>query len=505
MNAMKERRPKPWAETNRQQRTRYVWRFEGDRYWTPFYDDPEAARADATGQITEQLQGTWRDRSGARMQLEEWIDIWTGMLGDIEPTTIAKYKYLVEAHILPQFQGRQLGSLTFEEIEAWEASITKRISARGRPYARSVAVGARSLLITILGDAVHARKLDWNPAERRRGRRGQMRASGRRTPGSAEQTSNVITPVQALCVAERCALLSGRDIDFVMNIFAAWTGVRWGELLAVESGNPANGPLRLTDDGISTYDLDWQLRELGGTVRKSPPKEGSYRVLDLPPFLTDLMQWAADNRPESCTCPEIDGRPACKGDDPTPPTYLFLGPKGGHLRRSNYADDFLTPAAEGLHPVRDGTRRPVYVTARPWPGIPIRKGNRRAKAADLADGAWPDLTGHLKPHDYRHTHATWLEDAGLSKVIQMDRRGHAMPGMDRVYTHVTTEMRERLCAVLEDLWQNALKERRALSARSNVPLLDQALTGRECHSESDLDTQSATRPKKKGPAREAEP
>ena len=138
----------------------------------------------------------------------------------------------------------------------------------------------------------------------------------------------------------------------------------------------------------------------------------------------------------------VDGdRPSCKGDDRTRPGYLFLGPRGGHPRRSNYADDFLTPAAEGLHPVRNGERRPVYVTAEPWPGIPIRRGNRRNKAADLADGTWPNLVGKFKPHDYRHSHATWLDVAGVSKVIQMDRRGHAMQGMDRVYMHVTPEMR----------------------------------------------------------------
>jgi hypothetical protein len=49
------------------------------------------------------------------MLLEDWIDTWVTMLGDIEPTTVAKYKYFVEGHILPQLQGRQLGSLTFEE------------------------------------------------------------------------------------------------------------------------------------------------------------------------------------------------------------------------------------------------------------------------------------------------------------------------------------------------------------------------------------------------------
>ncbi|MGH3222608.1 MAG: hypothetical protein ACRDPY_28580, partial [Streptosporangiaceae bacterium] len=394
----------------------------------------------------------------------------------IEPTTVAKNKYLVEHHILPEFQGRQLGSLTFEEIEAWDRAIPTRVSARGRPFARSVAHMARSLLITILGDAVHADRLERNPADRRKGRRGRIRARGRAPARAPDQGgANVISPLQALCLAERCALLSGHNVDFVMNVFATWTGVRWGELMAVEGWEGKESPLQLTKDDISTYALDWQLRELGGEVRKSPPKDGSYRVLDLPPFLADLMHWARDNRRSTCRCLRTGDHPICKGEDPTPANYLFLGPKGGHPRRSNYADDFLTPAAEGLHPARDGIRRPVYVTAEPWPGIPIRKGNRKTTAADMADGTWPGLTGKFKPHDSRHTHATWLDAANLPKVIQMDRRGHAMPGMDAVYNHVTHEMRQRLCDVLEDLWRNAVAQRHALAPHSAVPLLDEIL------------------------------
>jgi hypothetical protein len=58
----------------------------------------------------------------------------------------------------------------------------------------------------------------------------------------------------------------------------------------VEGGNSAHAPLHLVTDGRSTYALDWQLRELGGIVRKAPSKDGSYRVLDPPPFLADLMR-----------------------------------------------------------------------------------------------------------------------------------------------------------------------------------------------------------------------
>jgi len=453
-----------------------VWRFEGQKYRTAFYEDSEEARADAMAQITEHMRGTWHDRSGPKILLEDWIDIWAGLLDEIEPTTKAKYKYFVELHILPAFQGRQIGSLTFEEIEAWDQAIPTRISARGRPYARSVAFGARSLLITILGDAVHAGRLERNPAERRKGRRGRVRAKGRAPVNVPQQrTANVITPLQALCLAERCALLSGRDIDFVMNVFAAWTGVRWGELLAVEGWEGTDSPLQLSDSGISTYAVDWQLRELGGAVRKSPPKDGSYRTLDLPPFLAGLMRWAMDKRRGTCSCPLADGRPSCKGDDLTDLSYLFLGPAGGHPRRSNYADRYLTPAAEGAYPARNGVRRPVYVTAEPWPGIPIRKGNRKTRAADVAEATWPNLTGKFKPHDDRHTHATWLDAANLHKVIQMDRRGHAMPGMDAVYNHITAEMRQRLCDALEKLWEQAVAQRRELAPRSAVELLDQIL------------------------------
>jgi integrase len=83
-------------------------------------------------------------------------------------------------------------------------------------------------------------------------------------------------------------------------------------------------------------------------------------------------------------------------------------------------------------------------------------------------GSWPNLTGKFRPHDDRHTHATWLDVADLHKVIQMDRRGHAMPGMDAVYNHITLEMRRRLCDVLEDFWRTAVVQPYELAPSSAV-------------------------------------
>ena len=51
-----------------------------------------------THKISEQIEGSWHERAGRKMLLEDWIDVWVGMLGDIGPKTRAKYKYVVEVH-----------------------------------------------------------------------------------------------------------------------------------------------------------------------------------------------------------------------------------------------------------------------------------------------------------------------------------------------------------------------------------------------------------------------
>ena len=176
-----KRRPRPWLESGRQGRTRYVWRFEGQRYRTRFYDDPRKPGRMPPRRSPSSCREPGAISPGPGCRWRSGSTYGPGLLDDIEPTTIAKYRYLVEFHILPHFQGRELGSLTFEEIEAWDRAIPTRISARGRPYARSVAAGARSLLITILGDAVHAGR---STGTRRNGAKG---AAAGCAPGAAHR------------------------------------------------------------------------------------------------------------------------------------------------------------------------------------------------------------------------------------------------------------------------------------------------------------------------------
>jgi hypothetical protein len=52
--------------------------------------------------------------------------------------------------------------------------------------------------------------------------------------------------------------------------------------------------------------------------------------------------------------------------------YVFLGPDGGHYRRSNYARRVFRPACDGRHEAAgDRPGKLVVADATIWPGVPM--------------------------------------------------------------------------------------------------------------------------------------
>ena len=317
----------------------------------PGFQTRKAAENYARDQEAAIRGGTYIDPRAGRITLTEWVNQWYPAL-DLEPTTLSNYRYQIEIHILPAFGHRALASITAEEVSAWEM----QIAASG--YSRRTARDARSTLTTVLGDAI-PRYIQLNPAQRRRGkgRKGQRRIQRIERSGKAWPT-----PLQALLIAERCAALSGHDTDFVMVIAVAYTGARWSEIVG------------LTPECVrgDTVNIDWKLYELNGRFYRGRPKDGSIRPADLPPFLAQLF--SAHLRASAvalrCTCRNSE-EPWCPGAE-----YVFLGPGGGHFRRSNYSERFFRPAADGWYLPRQGESQraavPVLVTEPDlFPGRPV--------------------------------------------------------------------------------------------------------------------------------------
>ena len=450
---------------------------------------------------------TYIDPRAGRITLTDWVNRWYPAL-DLEPTTLANYRYLIEVHILPAFGDRPISSLTAEEISTWEQGIASS------GYSRRTSRDARSTLATVLADAI-PQHLAANPAQRKRGKG----RKGRRRIEQYERAEKAWpAPLQALLVAERCAALSGRDTDFVMILTIAYTGMRWGEAIGLRPEYVRGGQVA----------VDWKLYELNGRFYRGRPKDGSIRPIDLPPFLAELLaSQVAAGTIRNCTCHSTT-EPWCRGQ-----TYVFLGPDGGHFRRSTYSRRFFRPAADAWYPAT-GTRAaaPVLADASapfpgrvmpPWPAalpgqpftVPSGRGvirlasdsrtgrcnvcgrafarrrdgtlithasgnspcpgSGQPPADDPALATWLPVLPRLTPHGLRHGHQTWMEEAGTSDVLRAERMGHEIPGMRGVYAHVSPAMRTDLTTELQHRWQTSLRDRARLSPRSIVPVLDALL------------------------------
>lgn len=504
-------------------------RGKGPTPWRARYKLPDGTWAHEPGFETKQealdwgrdqesqiRHGTWFDPRAGEVLTKTWIVQWEDSQ-DVSLNTQVTRSSLLKNHILPRWGDIPLNAITLADVVAWEKALQneKNLSAR---TVRDI----RALLATILGDAVNAKPpiIPSNPAARPRNR---GKKSGRKLLVSPPRAW--ATPLEALLIAERAALLSGRDDEFIMLIDIAYTGKRWGETLGLER------EFLLGD----TINLEWQLEEISGKFYRLPPKDDSYRStnwepfipLDLPPFLAALLaQQANSMNGRRCQCADVHGGSG---------KYLYMTPEGGHEWRNTFSRFVMRPACDGRYPAIESDNRPerlvIVDTTEAWPGIPIarwlpaepgkpftpptgtgtprlensstrgrcaacgRSVSRRrdgllkahkAKAGPCPGGgfppaeppvlaAWVPVKLGLTPHDLRHSQKTWMIEDRIPEVLAEIRLGHEIGGIRGVYSHVSPQMREDLKAALQARWEESLRARAALSPHSAVPILDRLL------------------------------
>ncbi|WP_064745386.1 LacI family DNA-binding transcriptional regulator [Pseudonocardia acaciae] len=459
----------------------------------------EKAANDAEARIRE---GRWRDTSG-KILFGDYVSRWYAAQ-DLAASTLQNYRRHIEEHLLPTFESYAVDEITRTDIGEWE----KRERALG--YAESSIKSWRAVMHLIMADAVDEELRDANPAARRRGR---GRRSDRLNHRGPEKV--VTTALGILLIAERAALLSGRDDEFVAIVVKAYTGMRWGELVGLETQYARPASLR----------VEWQLYELDtGELLRCPPKEGSRRLIDLPTWLAGmLLGHIARTQPKPCSCHGL--RYAFGGHRPAPGAHQRPGPKlvdvarragvsigtasavlnrpetvsgttrsavnvaitelgymrGGpvaelapHWRRSSFATWLFQPAATGWYP-KKGPRggHPVSILAEPWPGVPVRGRGAAARAT----ACWLPIAAGLTPHGLRHTHKTLMDGLNTPPKLMDERMGHEDGSVQARYSHITADMRRLLMAGLTDLWEAGLEQRRALNPGSPVAVLDALLKG----------------------------
>jgi site-specific recombinase XerC len=195
-----------------------------------------------------------RPGAAGRMTFAEYANDWYARQ-DLALSTMQNYRRTIEDHLLPQFGDSAVAAVSSTDVALWE----KKERALG--YAHASVRLWRTTLHLILADAVDEGLRENNPAARRRGRGKRAGRSQQRAP---EKT--VTTGLGVLLLAERAALLSGRDDEFVAVVTLGFTGLRWGELVGFETRYVRPGAVR------AAHRLDRDLGERPGSAPGDLPR-----------------------------------------------------------------------------------------------------------------------------------------------------------------------------------------------------------------------------------------
>ncbi len=476
--------------------------------------EAELAANDAEARVRN---GGRPPRAAGRVTFAEYVNDWYDRQ-DLAESTMQNYRRTIEDHLLPAFQDFAVAAIAPADVALWEKK------ERSLGYAESSVRMWRTTLHLILADAVDEGLRESNPAARRRGRGKRAGRSQRRAP---EKT--VTTGLGVLLLAERAALLSGRDDEFVALVTLGFTGLRWGELVGLETRYVRLESIR----------VEWQLYELdSGVLHRCPPKDDSYRTVHVPGWLGSLLTGQVRRIDQQlCACHGyryvFGGYGTANGAARTPGPKLVdvasaagtsagtvsnvlirphvvapatrdavmaaverlgfvrgatTGAAAPHYRRNGFATWLFQPAATGRYPAKaPRPARPVPVVADPWPGVPVRGRD----AASRADACWLPIAPGLTPHGLRHTYKTLMVELGTPSTVMDDQMGHSDGSVQARYAHATPEMVRRLLDGLTQVWEDALAARRQLSPGSSVAALDGLLRDKIVSQDSPNETQEA--------------
>lgn len=325
-----------------------------DATTVPFSHTSTTDTATNTGeqQTTVDVRATRR----AAITVGGWTAEWKETL-DVSASTETHYRHMFRRYILPYWTSTSMTEITDRRVRAWARELHI-----GRGLAASTVDGIVRLFARLLAAAVTDGHLLKNPVD-------QLT----RRPRCATSTisSAKLESAEVVQIADQVAAIYG-DCGAMLIVTAAWTGARWGELVALRR---ANLHVREDDTGALVVDPnDGTAVESGSELWLTAPK--ARRTIALPPFLVCLLRahLATHDHP-----------------------HVFVTPELTLHRRDAFRRRALRPAADGNLGVRDPRMR-LY---------PIKPG--------------------LTFHEFRHSHRAWVGEEMVGRTRQ---RGLSQPTRD---------------------------------------------------------------------------
>ncbi|MEA2827706.1 MAG: hypothetical protein QOG43_2145 [Actinomycetota bacterium] len=334
--------------------------------WRARYRDPSGRSRSRTfgtkaeaqrflnGVGADMQRGQWVDPALGTTKLAHWVEEFLRTAHDLDPSTRATYERDLRRYVLPRFGDTAMCKIRKLDVRAWindelgEGLAASSVHRHFRTLRRVLNVAvehellARSPCVGLSGPRVEATEMRFLNAE-------EVRRVAEELP---QQFRTLVYT-------------------------AAYTGMRWGELIGLRRGS-----VDLAAPAITVVE---QLVILDGSwVRKTPKTAAGRRRITLPAFLAELLAVQLEERA-----------------GPGPDGLVFPNRAGNPIHPSSFNGNHWKPAKE-----RAGIE-----------GVRFHDLRHTAVAMAIAEGA------HPKTIQARMGHA--------SVQITLDRYGHLFPELDR--------------------------------------------------------------------------
>ena len=319
-------------------------------------------------------RGEWMDPDAGKVPFGKYAANW---INDqvLKPRTDGLYRGLLKNH-LAAFGRVDLRDIREGDVRRWRKERLDAGPRQDRPFGPVTVAKAYRLLHTIMNTAADDGLIRRNPC---------------RIKGAGQEDSPE-RPV--IAVATLIELLDQIQPRFrALLLLATFASLRFGELAGLRRGE-LDLDVCLVRVAMSTAEMSD-----GRLIDHDPKSRAGVRAVAFPKEIVPELRWHVERFAES-------------GDN----GLVFVGPKGGRLRRSNF------------HPI--------------W-----------AKARDGVN--MPEL--HF--HDLRHTGNTMAAGQGASLRELMERMGHSSTRAALIYLHATRERDDAIAAGMGQVLREARKKR----------------------------------------------
>lgn len=204
------------------------------------------------------------------MRFSQFVEVY---MDDMKPrlklNTYLTKKHIITKKILPYFENRSLAEITATDIIQWQNVLLSMRDENDKPYSQTYLRTVQNQLSAIFNHACRFYGLTVNPSKQA-GKMGKTKA----------KEMLFWTKEEYLKSAE---IMKEKPISYYAFEVLYWTGIREGELLALERGDINLKTKRLT------ISKSYQRLE-GEDYITTPKTEKSNRIIELPEFLCQELE-----------------------------------------------------------------------------------------------------------------------------------------------------------------------------------------------------------------------